>query len=121
MPSLSDVSKWAITEFVEAELGDWRRTQRLVELAALLADPPSATLPEACGDGAMLKSASRFFANDLPDPSWGVMLNGSGRVFMLRAPWMAMWAGVAVSLAVFGCNMLGDARRDVLDPRLRDS
>ena len=32
-----------------------------------------------------------------------------------------MWAGVAVSLAVFGCNMLGDALRDVLDPRLRDS
>lgn len=54
-----------------------------------------------------------------PYPSWGLMLNGSGRVFMLRAPWMAMWAGVAVSLAVFGFNMLGDALRDVLDPRLR--
>lgn len=56
-----------------------------------------------------------------PYPSWGLMLNGSGRVFMLRAPWMAMWAGVAVSLAVFGFNMLGDALRDVLDPRLRGS
>jgi peptide/nickel transport system permease protein len=47
------------------------------------------------------------------------MLNGSGRVFMLRAPWMALWPGIAVSLAVFGFNMLGDALRDVLDPRLR--
>ena len=47
------------------------------------------------------------------------MLNCSGRVFMLRAPWIAMWAGIAVSLAVFGFNMLGDALRDVLDPRLR--
>jgi peptide/nickel transport system permease protein len=56
-----------------------------------------------------------------PYPSWGLMLNGSGRVFMLRAPWMAMWAGIAVSLAVFGFNMLGDALRDVLDPRLRGS
>ena len=64
MPSLSAVSNWAITEFADAELGDWRRTQRLVELAALLAHHPSATLPEACGHGAMLKSAYRFFAND---------------------------------------------------------
>jgi peptide/nickel transport system permease protein len=54
-----------------------------------------------------------------PYPSWGLMLNGSGRVFMLRAPWMALWPGIAVSLAVFGFNMLGDALRDVLDPRLR--
>jgi peptide/nickel transport system permease protein len=54
-----------------------------------------------------------------PYPSWGLMLNGSGRVFMLRAPWMALWPGVAVSLAVFGFNMFGDALRDVLDPRLR--
>jgi peptide/nickel transport system permease protein len=38
---------------------------------------------------------------------------------MLRAPWMAVWPGVAISLAVFGFNMLGDALRDVLDPRLR--
>jgi len=38
---------------------------------------------------------------------------------MYRAPWMAVWLGVAVSLAVFGFNMLGDALRDVLDPRLR--
>jgi len=44
---------------------------------------------------------------------------GSGRSFMYRAPWMAFWPGAAISLAVFGFNMLGDALRDVLDPRLR--
>ena len=38
---------------------------------------------------------------------------------MYRAPWMAIWPGAAISLAVFGFNMLGDALRDVLDPRLR--
>ena len=54
-----------------------------------------------------------------PYPSWGAMLSGSGRTYMLRAPWMAIWPGVAISLAVFGFNMLGDALRDVLDPRLR--
>jgi peptide/nickel transport system permease protein len=56
-----------------------------------------------------------------PHPSWGSMLSGSGRTYMFRAPWMAVWPGVAISLAVFGFNMLGDALRDVLDPRLRGS
>jgi peptide/nickel transport system permease protein len=54
-----------------------------------------------------------------PYPSWGAMLSGSGRSYMLRAPWMAIFPGLAISLAVFGFNMLGDALRDVLDPRLR--
>jgi peptide/nickel transport system permease protein len=56
-----------------------------------------------------------------PHPSWGGMLSGSGRTYMFRAPWMAVWPGVAISLAVFGFNMLSDALRDVLDPRLRGS
>ena len=54
-----------------------------------------------------------------PYPSWGEMLSGSGRSYMYKAPWMSIWPGVAISLAVFGFNMLGDALRDLLDPRLR--
>jgi peptide/nickel transport system permease protein len=56
-----------------------------------------------------------------PYPSWGGMLSGSGRSFMYHAPWMALFPGAAISLAVFGFNMFGDALRDVLDPRLRGS
>jgi peptide/nickel transport system permease protein len=56
-----------------------------------------------------------------PHPSWGSMLSGSGRTYMYSAPWIAVWPGVAISLVVFGFNMLGDALRDVLDPRLRGS
>ncbi len=56
-----------------------------------------------------------------PRPSWGGMLSGAGLVHMLRAPWLALWPGVALSLTVFGANMLGDALRDLLDPRLRGS
>ncbi len=56
-----------------------------------------------------------------PYPSWGEMLSGSGRSYMYKAPWMAIWPGVAISIAVFGFNMLGDALRDLLDPRLRGS
>lgn len=54
-----------------------------------------------------------------PTPSWGAMLSGSGRTYMLQAPWMAIFPGIAISLAVFGFNMLGDALRDLLDPKLR--
>jgi peptide/nickel transport system permease protein len=54
-----------------------------------------------------------------PRPSWGGMLSSAGIVHMLRAPWLAFWPGVALSLAVFSANMLGDALRDILDPRLR--
>ncbi len=54
-----------------------------------------------------------------PHPSWGGMLSTAGVVHMLRAPWLAFWPGVALSLAVFSANMLGDALRDILDPRLR--
>ena len=56
-----------------------------------------------------------------PHPSWGSMLSGSGRTYMYSAPWIAIWPGVAISMVVFGFNMLGDALRDVLDPRLRGS
>ena len=69
----------------------------------------------------LAESALSFLGFGVPPPypSWGGMLSGSGRTYMYRAPWMAIWPGVAISLAVFGFNMLGDALRDVLDPRLR--
>jgi peptide/nickel transport system permease protein len=54
-----------------------------------------------------------------PFPSWGSMLSDSGLSYMQRAPWMAIWPGVALTLAVWAFNMLGDGMRDLLDPRLR--
>ena len=54
-----------------------------------------------------------------PFPTWGSMLSGSGLSYMQRAPWMAIWPGVALSVAVWSFNMLGDGMRDLLDPRLR--
>ncbi|HTE85788.1 MAG TPA: ABC transporter permease [Dehalococcoidia bacterium] len=56
-----------------------------------------------------------------PSPSWGSMLSGEYRTYMLAAPWMAFFPGVAISLAVLGWNLLGDALRDAWDPRLRGS
>lgn len=54
-----------------------------------------------------------------PTPTWGGMLSGSGRQYFELAPWLAVFPGVAISLAVLGFNLLGDAIRDVLDPRMR--
>lgn len=54
-----------------------------------------------------------------PTPAWGLMLQGGAEEYAESAPWVAIWPGVAISLAVFGFNMFGDAVRDVLDPKLR--
>ena len=69
----------------------------------------------------LAESALSFLGFGVPPPypSWGAMLSGAGRSFFTQAPWMAIYPGLAISLAVFGFNMLGDALRDVLDPRLR--
>jgi peptide/nickel transport system permease protein len=56
-----------------------------------------------------------------PFPSWGQMLSYAGRNWMVHRPEIAFFPGLAITLAVFGFNVLGDGLRDVLDPRLRGS
>ena len=53
-----------------------------------------------------------------PAPSWGSMLNSAQR-FLVNAPWMAVWPGLAIFLTVLSFNLLGDGLRDALDPRER--
>ena len=54
-----------------------------------------------------------------PIPTWGGMLSMEGRKYMLFSPGLAIWPGLALAIGVYGINMLGDALRDILDPRLR--
>ncbi len=54
-----------------------------------------------------------------PTPAWGLMLQGGAEEYAESAPWIAIFPGLAISLAVFGFNLFGDALRDVLDPKLR--
>ena len=54
-----------------------------------------------------------------PTPAWGLMLQGGAEEYAESAPWIAVFPGLAITLAVFGFNLFGDAIRDVLDPRLR--
>lgn len=56
-----------------------------------------------------------------PLPSWGTMLSGNAQTYARSAPYLAIFPGIAISLAVFGFNLLGDALRDMFDPRLRGS
>jgi peptide/nickel transport system permease protein len=54
-----------------------------------------------------------------PYPSWGGMLSGSARTYLLQAPWLAIYPGVLLAVVVLSFNLLGDAARDLIDPRLR--
>jgi peptide/nickel transport system permease protein len=54
-----------------------------------------------------------------PTPAWGLMLQGGAEEYAESAPWIAIFPGVAISLAVFGFSLFGDAVRDELDPKLR--
>ncbi|HEV3350816.1 MAG TPA: ABC transporter permease [Methylomirabilota bacterium] len=54
-----------------------------------------------------------------PTPSWGLMLSGSAPAYAEKAPWIGLFPGIAISLAVFGFSLFGDSLRDVLDPKLR--
>ena len=54
-----------------------------------------------------------------PPPSWGLMRSGSAPSYAEKAPWIALFPGIAISLGVFGFNLFGDSLRDALDPKLR--
>ncbi len=73
------------------------------------------------GQAILLEAALSYLGMGVqePTPSWGLMLQGGAEEFAEAAPWIAIWPGVAISLAVFGFNLFGDALRDVLDPKLR--
>ncbi len=54
-----------------------------------------------------------------PKPAWGLMLSGDSSNFYQEAPWMIIFPGLAISLAVFAFNLFGDSLRDWLDPKFK--
>lgn len=83
---------------------------------------PLTVVATAAFGGAIVAEAGLSFVGlgiPLPDPSWGNMMSGPARTYITRAPWMAFFPGLFLSLLVFGINMVGDSLRDVVDPRLR--
>ena len=75
------------------------------------------------GSAILVEAALSFLGLGVPEPypSWGRMLSVSAAEYAQKAPWLVLFPGMAISLAVFGTNLLGDALRDVLDPRLRQA
>ena len=73
------------------------------------------------GEAILLEASLSFLGLGVTEPTaaWGLMLRGAAVEFAESAPWMAVFPGLAISLAVFGFNLLGDSLRDALDPRLR--
>jgi peptide/nickel transport system permease protein len=73
------------------------------------------------GGNILAEASLSFLGYGVPPPTatWGSMLSAEGRAFMFVAPWLLIAPTVALTLVVFASNMLGDALRDVLDPRLR--
>jgi len=109
--------------FVEAArasgMSEWRVAIRHV-LPNTLA--PLIVLGTAQLGAAILVEASLSFLGlgvPEPHPSWGRMLSESAAEYVRVAPWLVIFPGLAISAAVFGTNLLGDALRDMLDPRQR--
>jgi peptide/nickel transport system permease protein len=74
------------------------------------------------GSTILTEASLSFLGLGIPEPypSWGRMLSESAAEYVRTAPWLVIFPGLAISLAVFGTNLLGDALRDILDPRQRD-
>jgi peptide/nickel transport system permease protein len=111
------------TTYVEAARALGAGTPRLIlrhTLPNILA-PALVVATLAVGNAVLAEAALSFlgFGITPPTPSWGEMLSASGRQYMQVAPWLAIFPGLAISITVFSYNMLGDALRDVLDPRMR--
>jgi peptide/nickel transport system permease protein len=75
------------------------------------------------GSAILVEATLSFLGMGVPEPypSWGRMLSVSAAEYAQKAPHLVLFPGLAISLAVFGSNLLGDALRDTLDPRLRGS
>lgn len=73
------------------------------------------------GSAILTEASLSFLGLGIPEPhpSWGRMLSESAAEYVRSAPWLVIFPGLAISLTVFGTNLLGDALRDILDPRER--
>jgi peptide/nickel transport system permease protein len=74
------------------------------------------------GQAILLEASLSYLGLGVQEPTaaWGLMLQGGAEEYAESAPWVPIFPGIAITLAVFGFNLFGDALRDVLDPKLRN-
>jgi peptide/nickel transport system permease protein len=110
-------------QYVEAihALGAVRRRVILQHIVPNVTAPYLIMLTAQLGGAILAEAALSYLGLGAaePTPSWGLMLSGSAPSYAEKAPWIAVFPGVAISLGVFGFNLFGDSLRDALDPKLR--
>ena len=109
--------------YVEAvqALGATRRRVVLHHIVPNVVAPYIIMLTAQLGGAILAEAALSYLGLGTaePTPSWGLMLSGSAPLYAEKAPWIALFPGIAISLGVFGFNLFGDSLRDALDPKLR--
>jgi len=109
--------------YVEAvqALGASRRRVILQHIIPNVAAPYIIMVTATLGAAILAEAALSYLGLGAaePTPSWGLMLSGSAPSYAEKAPWIALFPGIAISLGVFGFNLFGDSLRDALDPKLR--
>ena len=83
--------------------------------------PYLVVMTAAVGQAILIEASLSFLGLGVqePVPAWGLMLRGGAQEYAESAPWVAIFPGIAISLAVFGFNLFGDALRDWLDPKMK--
>lgn len=118
----SQVLSLAAREFVEASrvLGNSSAYTLVRHVAPNCITPATVIATAVFGNALLAETALSFLGLGVPPPSptWGGML-ADGREYLSQAPWMSLYPGIAVSLALLGINLGGDALRDRFDPRSR--
>ncbi len=111
------------TTYVEAAraigAGHWRIIFR--HMVPNVVAPYLVMVTAFLGQAILLEASLSFLGLGINEPTaaWGLMLSGAAVEFVQRAPWMAVFPGLAITTTVLTFNVLGDALRDALDPRLR--
>lgn len=111
------------TTYVEAARAIGARPGRIIfrHIVPNVTAPYLVMLTVFLGQAILLEASLSFLGLGVnePTPAWGLMLAGAAVEFVERAPWMAVFPGLAITTTVLAFNVLGDALRDTLDPRLR--
>src|SRR3989454_463987 len=111
------------TTYVEAARAIGARHWRIVfrHMVPNVTAPYLVMLTAFLGQAILLEASLSFLGLGVnePTPAWGLMLSGAAVEVVQRAPWMAVFPGLAITFTVLAFNVLGDSLRDALDPRLR--
>ena len=109
--------------YIDAARAAWFSSTRIIfrHLLPNVSAPFLIMLTAFIGQAILLEASLSYLGLGVvePTPSWGLMLSGVNSDYYRTAPWMIIYPGLAVSIAVFSFNLLGDSLRDWLDPKLK--